>query len=330
MSDRFEQLHIWAAEALHLRTLRLEPISVDASFRRYFRIIIGSRSYIVMDAPPPQEDCRPFVRIARLLKDASVHVPEILAEDLARGFLLLTDLGQHSYLDVLKADNADALMTDAITTLIKWQQASQPEVLPAYDRPLLHRELNLFLEWYVQRHLNITLTDAEFGILEATFKLLEDNALAQPRVYVHRDYMSRNLMVSAPNPGVLDFQDAVYGPITYDLVSLFKDAFISWEQLRVDAWRKQYWQLARQAGLTVQALPEFERAFDWMGLQRHLKVLGIFARIYYRDGKSGYLEDTPRFLNYVSETGRLYKEFIPLLSLLDSIESRARKAKVAT
>ncbi|HVA54250.1 MAG TPA: phosphotransferase [Gammaproteobacteria bacterium] len=330
MSERYAQLQTWAADALHLQTLRLEPISVDASFRRYFRISIGARSYIVMDAPPPQEDCRPFVRIARLLKDAGVHAPEILAEDLAQGFLLLTDLGQQSYLDVLQADNADALMTDAITVLIKWQQASQPEVLPAYDRFLLHRELSLFQEWYVQRHMKITLTDAELGILEATFKILEDSALVQPRVYVHRDYMSRNLMVSTPNPGVLDFQDAVYGPITYDLVSLFKDAFISWEQQRVDVWRKQYWQLARQAGLAVPALPEFERASDWMGMQRHLKVLGIFARIHYRDGKSGYLEDTPRFLNYVRETGRLYKEFMPLLSLLDSIESRARKAKVAT
>ena len=270
------------------------------------------------------------MRIARLLKNAGVHAPEVLAEDLARGFLLLTDLGQQTYLDVLNADNADALMTDAISTLIRWQRASLPGVLPPYDQALLHRELELFREWYVQRHLNITLTDAEHELLGTTFRLLEGSALAQPRVYVHRDYMPRNLMLSTPNPGVLDFQDAVYGPITYDVVSLFKDAFISWEQQQVNTWRKQYWHLARQAGLKVQASPEFERAFDWMGLQRHLKVLGIFARIYYRDGKSGYLEDTPRFLNYVRETGKLYKEFIPLLTLLDSIESRAQTTMVAT
>ncbi|MGA9855472.1 MAG: phosphotransferase [Gammaproteobacteria bacterium] len=330
MPERFEQLRIWAAEALHLRTLSLEPISVDASFRRYFRIVTGTQSYIVMDAPPPHEDCRPFVRIARMLKDANVHAPEVLAEDLVRGFLLLSDLGQQTYLDVLKADNADALMTDAISTLIRWQRASRPGVLPAYNRALLHKELELFREWYVLRHLNITLTDVEHELLDTTFRLLEDSALAQPRAYVHRDYMPRNLMLSTPNPGVLDFQDAVYGPITYDVVSLFKDAFISWKQQQVDAWRNHYWHLAREAGLAVQASPEFQRAFDWIGLQRHLKVLGIFARIYYRDGKSGYLKDTPRFLNYVRETGKLYKEFTPLLLLLDSVESRAQKATAAT
>ncbi len=330
MSERYTQLQDWAVEALHLQTLRLEPMSVDASFRRYFRINLGMQSYVLMDAPPPQEDCRPFVRIASLLKNAGVHAPEILAQDLARGFLLLSDLGQQTYLDVLKADNADALMTDAINTLIRWQQSSQPGVLPAYDRALLHRELELFKEWYVLRHLHIILTDAEHELLNTTFMLLEDSALAQPRVYVHRDYMPRNLMLSTPNPGVLDFQDAVFGPITYDVVSLFKDAFISWERQQVNVWRHQYWQLARQAGLEVQATPEFERACDWMGLQRHLKVVGIFARIYHRDGKSGYLEDIPRFLNYVRETGRLYKEFIPLLTLLDTIETRAQSTRVAT
>lgn len=330
MSDRYTQLQDWAANALHLQTPKLEPISVDASFRRYFRISIGAQSYVLMDAPPPHEDCRPFVHIARLLKTAGVHAPEILAEDLARGFLLLTDLGQQTYLDVLTAENADALMTDAINTLIRWQLVSRPGVLPAYDRALLHRELELFREWYVLRHLNITLTKAEHGQLETTFRLLEDSALAQPRVYVHRDYMPRNLMLSTPNPGVLDFQDAVYGPITYDIASLVRDAFLSWEQQQVATWRKQYWNLAREAGLDVQASPEFERAFDWMGLQRHLKVLGIFARIYHRDGKSRYLEDTPRFLNYVRETGRLYKEFMPLLTLLDSIEGRAQTTMIDT
>ena len=329
MSERFKQLQAWVAEALHVQAVGLNPITADASFRRYFRCIAGPMSYVVMDASPPQEDCRPFVNIARLLKDAGVNAPEILAADLSRGFLLLSDLGKQTYLDTLNVENANDLLTDAMGSLIKWQQASQPEVLPAYDRALLHRELNLFTEWYLVQHLGVTLTAVESEILEDTFTILADSALAQPRVYVHRDYMARNLMVSTPNPGVLDFQDAVYGPITYDIVSLCKDAFLSWEQRRVDAWRRQYWQMARQAGLAVQPLPEFERAFDWMGLQRHLKVLGIFARINYRDGKPGYLRDTPRFLNYVRETGSLYKEFTSLLILLDILEGRAQKT-VAT
>ena len=330
MSQRLEQLQIWVAGALQAPVVRLEPASEDASFRRYFRGFVGQRSYIVMDAPPPQEDCRPFVRIAGLLNDAGVHAPEVLAQDLARGFLLLSDLGRQTYLDVLNADSADALFTDAIAALIQWQRASQPDMLPAYSRTLLRRELNLFPDWYVERHLNITLTAAEHETLESSFTLLEDGALVQPKVYVHRDYMPRNLMLSTPNPGVLDFQDAVYGPITYDIVSLLKDAFISWEEHQVHAWRRQYWQRAKQVGLQVQEFAEFERAFDWMGLQRHLKVLGIFARINYRDGKTGYLKDTPRFLNYVRETGKLYKEFRPLLKLLDALESRGQNRMAAT
>jgi len=325
MSERYEQLQAWAAEALQVQTVRLEPVSVDASFRCYFRSTLGEQSYIVMDAPPPQEDCRPFVRIAGLLRDAGVHVPEVLARDFARGFLLLTDLGRQTYLDVLKPENADHLFTDAMNTLIRWQQATAASMLPAYDRTLLHRELVLFTDWYVKRHLRIIPTAAEQETLEATFRLLEDSALAQPKVYVHRDYMPRNLMISTPNPGVLDFQDAVYGPVTYDIVSLFKDAFISWNPQQIAVWRRQYWQRAHEAGLAVQALPEFERAFDWMGLQRHLKVLGIFARIHYRDGKPGYLMDAPRFLEYVREAGGLYKEFKPLLKLLDSFERRVQQ-----
>ncbi|MGH8307138.1 MAG: aminoglycoside phosphotransferase family protein [Gammaproteobacteria bacterium] len=301
----------------------LEPVSADASFRRYFRCMAGQRSYIVMDAPPPAEDCRPYVKVAGLMKAAGMHVPDILDRDLECGFLLLSDLGRQTYLDVLNLDNADALFTDAIDALIRWQQASQPGVLPTYDRALLRRELDLFPAWYIARHLNLTLSALEHEILESTFALLENNALAQPQVFAHRDYMPRNLMLSTPNPGVLDFQDAVCGPITYDVASLFKDAFISWEAQQVTSWRRQYWGQAKQAGLPVQELSEFERAFDWMGLQRHLKVLGIFARINYRDGKLDYLKDTPRFLSYVLETGKLYKEFTPLLKLLDVLDSRS-------
>ncbi len=322
MSERFEQLQVWVAEKLHRPSVVLEPVSADASFRRYFRTFAGSESYVVMDAPLPREDCRPFVRIAQLLRNAGVNAPEVLAQDLGQGFLLLTDLGRQTYLDVLNINNADGLFTDAMHTLIKWQHASRPDVLPNYDRALLRRELNLFTEWYVMRHLEIIPSEVEREMLESTFALLEASALVQPQVYVHRDYMARNLMLSTPNPGVLDFQDAVYGPITYDIVSLFKDAFVSWEQQRVAVWRQEYWRLAKHAGVAVQPFQDFVRAFDWMGLQRHLKVLGTFARIHYRDGKSEYLKDTPRFLNYVRETGKLYIEFTPLLEYLDSLESR--------
>ncbi|MGB9430030.1 MAG: phosphotransferase [Gammaproteobacteria bacterium] len=330
MSQRLEELKVWAQETLRLSAVKLEPVSEDASFRRYFRIQTGCRSSIVMDAPPPREDCRPFVHVAGLLKAAGVHAPDILAQDLDRGFLLLSDLGRQSYLDALNDENADALFSDAVDALIRWQRASLPGVLPPYDQALLRRELNLFPEWYVARHLNVTLTVAERTILESVFSLLENSALAQPQVFVHRDYMPRNLMLSTPNPGVLDFQDAVYGPISYDVVSLFKDAFISWGTERIEFWRRRYWERAQQTGLPVQKYSEFTRAFDWMGLQRHFKVLGIFARINYRDGKPVYLKDTPRFLNYVHETGKLYKEFTPLLKLLDALEQRTQGRMAAT
>ena len=307
----------------------LEPASTDASFRRYFRTSAGGRSYIVMDAPPPQEDCRPFVRIAGLLREAGLHAPVVLAQDLERGFLLLDDLGRQTYLDVLDDANADKLFDDALAALIRWQQASRLGVLPPYDRALLHRELMLYPEWYVSRELKLELSATETQALQDAFRLLEDSALAQPQVYVHRDYMPRNLMLSDPNPGVLDFQDAVFGPISYDVVSLFRDAFLSWPEERVREWRGRYHAWALEAGLPVQELREFERAFDWMGMQRHIKVVGIFARIQYRDGKPQYLKDVPRFLSYLREVGSLYKEFTPLLKLLDSLENRAERRVTA-
>jgi aminoglycoside/choline kinase family phosphotransferase len=323
--DRQQELAAWVAGALGQSAPVLEPASADASFRRYFRTSSGGHSYIVMDAPPPQEDCRPFVRIAGLMHEAGVHVPEVLAQDLGRGFLLLEDLGSRTYLDIFKAGDADAdtLFGDALTALIRWQAASRPAVLPAYDRALLHRELMLYPDWYVTRHLRLELTSMEQMTLMDAFKRLEDSALSQPQVYVHRDYMPRNLMASSPNPGVLDFQDAVHGPLTYDVASLFKDAFLSWPEEQVIAWRRRYRELALQAGLPVPGLPEFERAFDWMGMQRHLKVMGIFARICHRDGKPHYLKDTPRFFAYIRHTGRLYKEFTPLLRLMDDLEKRS-------
>lgn len=323
MTTREAALQSWVEAQLGAGPVRLEPASSDASFRQYFRVDAGNGSRIVMDAPPPQEDCRPFVQVAGLLQAAGVHAPAILAQDLERGFLLLSDLGRQTYLDVLNAGNADTLFADAIDALIAWQAASRPGILPPYDRALLRRELRLFPDWYLERHLDYRPDAAERDVLDRVFTLLEDSALAQPQVFVHRDFMPRNLMVSDPNPGVIDFQDAVYGPVTYDPVCLFKDAFISWPPERVDAWLRDYWEQARAAGVPVQEdVAEFRRALDWMGLQRHLKVIGIFARICHRDGKPHYLTDIPRFLGYVREVAARYAEFAPLLELLDALPAR--------
>jgi N-acetylmuramate 1-kinase len=280
-----------------------------------------------MDAPPPQEDCRPFVRIAGLLREAQVHVPAIMAEDLGRGFLLLEDLGAKTYLEVFQdsTTDADRLFQDALGALVRWQKASRPGVLPLFDRAFLHREMMLYPDWYVTKHLRLELTSMEMVTLQDAFRVLEDSALGQPQVYMHRDYMPRNLMLSDPNPGVLDFQDAVYGPINYDVASLFKDAFFSWPEERVLAWRRRYREQAIEAGLPVPELKEFERSCDWVGMQRHLKIMGLFARITYRDGKPQYVKDTPRFLAYIKHTGSLYKEFTPLLRLMDNLEKRAQE-----
>ncbi len=316
-------LQAWLAGPLAGQPFTLAPASADASFRRYFRVSHAAGTHIAMDAPPEHEDCHPFVRVARLMQAAGLHVPEIVAADPEQGFLLLSDLGNTTYLQALTADNADALFSDAIAALIAWQSASQPGLLPPYDRALLQREMALFPDWYVERHLGITLSDAQHATLGRIMRLLADSALAQPAVFVHRDYMPRNLMISKPNPGILDFQDAVHGPITYDVASLFRDAFISWPEARVVDWTVRYWEQARHAGLPVNAdFGEFYRAFEWMGLQRHLKVLGIFARIRYRDGKPAYLEDAPRFLRYAHAVCARYAALAPLAHLLDALEQR--------
>ena len=300
----------------------LTPASEDASFRRYFRVRgPGARTVIAMDAPPDKEDCRPFVHVARLLREAGLNAPEVLAQDLDQGFLLLSDLGTRTYLQALTAGNAAQLFGDATEALVRWQLATRPGELPPYDEALLRREMNLFPEWYIERHLRKTLSREEKQSLEGIFRLLVQSALAQPAVYVHRDYMPRNLMVCEPNPGVLDFQDAVLGPITYDVVSLFRDAFVSWEDAQVLDWSVRYWERAKRAGLPVEPdFGEFWRACEWMGLQRHLKVLGIFARINYRDGKPKYLEDTPRFIAYARSVAARYGALAPLLQLLDDLE----------
>ena len=310
----------------------LAPASNDASFRRYFRIgatRAGVRSScIIMDAPPPQEDCRPFVHAAAVLGKAGVSVPAVLAQDLDQGFLLLDDFGGTTYLSALDTDSAPALYRDASQALVTLQMASTPGVFPAYSRELLERELMLFPDWYLARHKGVELDDAQRQVLQRSFALILENNLAQPVVYVHRDYHSRNLMVlpaghEPRNPGILDFQDAVYGPITYDLVSLLRDAYVRWEEPAVLDWAIRYWEMARAAELPVAAdFSAFYRDFEWMGLQRHLKVLGIFARLYHRDGKDNYLKDMPLVLDYVLEVTRRYIDLAPLARLIETIEER--------
>ena len=326
--ERLHTLQSWAARQLGEDAVDIAPASADASFRRYFRVTAKGRDYIVMDAPPAHEDCGPFIAIARLFADAGVHVPQVLAQDLEQGFLLLTDLGNTTYLAALNEAAADrgvarSLYLASNDALIRIQQASRPGVLPEYDRALLSRELMLFPEWYVARHLGVTMSEDQQAILDTVFERLLANNLAQPQVYVHRDWHTRNLMVSEPNPGILDFQDAVYGPITYDLVSIYRDAYIEWDEEQQLDWVIRYWEKARAARLPVhEDFGAFYRDFEWMGAQRHIKVLGIFARLYHRDGKDGYLQDMPRVTRYLRKVCERYDELKPLLFLLDALQDK--------
>jgi aminoglycoside/choline kinase family phosphotransferase len=332
---RRDELAAWTATTLDSRAFTLAPASADASFRRYFRATFaspppragGRHTLIVMDAPPAKENSAPFLHVAQLLRAAGVHAPEVLAADLDRGFLLLTDLGIRTYLAELDAASAPGLYSDAIDALIRWQRASREHELPPYDEALLRRELDLFPDWYVARHLGRTLTALQAETLAEAFRRVLDNNLAQARTFVHRDYHSRNLMVCEQNPGVLDFQDAVYGPITYDLCSLLRDAYIAWDEERQIDWAARYWERARRAGLPVGAdFGAFWRDFEWMGVQRQLKVLGIFARLYHRDGKPGYLADMPRVMAYLRGACARYRALGPLLKLLDDLEGRQQVA----
>lgn len=321
--ERTERLRQWVESALPAPLVTLEVASADASFRRYFRARTAEASYIVMDAPPSHEDCRPYIHIARLFRAAGANTPEVLAENLAEGFLLLSDFGNTTYLAALNDETADRLYRDANTALIQIQLASRPGELPDYDEAMLARELHLFPEWYLGRHLKIEPTAEQAAMLDATFRAILDNNLAQAKVYVHRDWHSRNLMVTEPNPGVLDFQDAVYGPITYDLVSIYKDAYIRWDEERVLDWVIRYWEAARRAGLPVaEDFGAFYRDFEWMGVQRHIKVLGIFARLYHRDGKEGYLKDMPLVMQYLRKACERYSALTPFLRFLDELEGR--------
>ena len=329
---RLQHLKVWLDEQLAILFAQqgwgavppatLTAASSDASFRRYFRWEGAGRSLIVMDAPPPQENCKPFVDIAFLLAKSGINVPKIYAEDLERGFLLLNDLGTKTYLDVIDSENADDLFKDALQALLAFQQLPMVAPLPSYDVALLRRELELFPEWYVKHELGIEFDAAQQVLWQQVSDLLIDSALAQPKVLVHRDYMPRNLMLSEPNPGVLDFQDAVYGPVTYDVTCLFKDAFLSWPEERVRGWLENYWQQA--AALDIPVQPDFEdflRAIDLTGVQRHLKVIGIFARICHRDGKPRYLADVPRFFAYIDAVIARRPELAELDVLLASLRA---------
>ena len=322
--DRLSSLRNWVVKVLPVPLAALETASADASFRRYFRARTADASYIVMDAPPEHEDCRPYLHVARLFRSAGANTPEILAENLEQGFLLLSDFGDTTYLTALNDATADGLYRDANAGLVKIQAASRPGELPDYDEALLRRELMLFPDWYVAQHLKVDLTDAQRQTLESAFAAILANNLAQAKVYVHRDWHSRNLMVTErDNPGVLDFQDAVYGPITYDLVSIYRDAYVSWDEERVLDWVIRYWEAARKAGLPVRAdFADFYRDFEWMGMQRHIKVLGIFARLFHRDGKAGYLKDMPLVMHYLRRACERYGELKPFLHLLDALEGQ--------
>jgi len=320
---------IAASRGLQLQTL--QPASADASFRRYLRLASAEgHSFIVMDAPPPHEDVRPFVRIAGLIRGAGLHAPEVLERDETEGFLLLPDMGRVLYLDRLRAaeaGEADRLMREAVQALVRLQQGVDAEGLPPYDAALLLRELDLFPEWCVQRQFGIAWSEAQRAQWQRLCGLLIDSALAQPTVAVHRDYMPRNLMVAEPNPGILDFQDAVRGPISYDVASLLRDAFLSWDEEREIDWAVRYWEAARAGGLPVhEDFGEFWRQLEWMGLQRHLKVLGIFCRLKHRDGKPRYAEDLPRFFAYATKVALRYQPLKPLLALIEPMSGAAVEA----
>ena len=321
MDQRLEQLKVWLNDC-GIGYQSIEPASADASFRRYFRISDHGCTFIVMDAPPGKEDCKPFIYIANLFLQRGLNVPKILQQDLEQGFLLLSDLGTTVFLSELNSDTVDDMYRVAMDALLQLQQHENPD-LPVYDESLLRTEMNLFTDWYLAKHLNIRLDNAQKDILEQNFALLVENALAQPQVCVHRDYHSRNLMINKDNPrqpGVIDFQDAVIGAVTYDLVSLLKDCYIQWPREKVETWVHYFYSQALSRNIISDVSFEtFLRWFDLMGLQRHIKVAGIFSRLYHRDGKDGYLNDIPLTMEYIFEVLKIYPEFKPLQILLNDI-----------
>ena len=316
MAERLESLRQWLHEDLGLTGFSITPASEDASFRRYFRVSWDDQTAIVMDAPPDRENSAVFMDITARLLECEVNVPNIMASNLDKGFLLIDDLGTDLYLDVLNAENADKLYSDAIDSLVRFQNHADTSGLPAYDETLLRQELSLFSDWLVGRHLQIEITAAVRKIFDDTFDLLVDSALQQPRAFVHRDYHSRNLLVNRQNPGIVDYQDAVHGPVTYDIVSLLKDCYIQWPRSRVLYWLQEF---RRKCGSTPAAITsdeEYLRWFDLMGVQRHLKASGIFARLLLRDNKPGFIGDIPRTLSYVIELEPNYPELLPLTGFI--------------
>ncbi len=329
---RLTLLQAWLGDLNLVAPASARPASSDASFRRYFRLdtlasagAAHGATLVAMDAPPERENVAAFVKVAGLLREAGVSVPDIVAQDLERGFLLLSDLGTTTYLQALDHDNAAVLYSEALEALVKIQQHSQPGVLPEFDRAFVMREMNLFPEWYIGRHLGATMTAPQQAQLDGVFEAIAANIGAQQQVTMHRDYHSRNLMwMDEGNPGILDFQDAVYGPVTYDLASLLRDAYIQWDEEMVLDWVIRYWQRAKKAGLPVNPdIDAFYRDFEFTALQRHLKILGLFARLNYRDGKAVYMDDLPTVLDYVRKTANRYKELKPLVRLLDALENKA-------
>ena len=318
---RLNKLKNWITLKLNKSSFLLEPISSDASFRRYFRVRqISGETLIAMDAPPATEDCLPFLKIADIMDDAGLKVPKIISSDIENGFMLLSDLGENTLLDIIKQNNADQLIKQAISILIKWQMATAPNKLPTYTQELLEKELDLFDTWFLGTHLKMELTKKEADQLSSIKKILVDSALSQPQVFVHRDFMLRNIMASPAKLGIIDFQDAVMGPFTYDLASLTKDAFISWRESDIDNWVKYYWQEAHKCSLSIGSdFRKFQKQLDLMAAQRHLKVLGIFSRICYRDKKPKYLADAPRFLKYLRVICTRNQELSQLGNLLKKI-----------
>ncbi len=329
---RLAQLTSWLDTLGLVELGSRRPASSDASFRRYFRYDVVAAmqdkvgaTLIAMDAPPERENVPAFIHVAGLLQAADVNVPAIVARDVPNGFLLLSDLGTTTYLARLNVDNAPFMYSDAVDSLIKFQLTSEAGVLPEFDRAFVLREMNLFPEWFISKHLGVTMTPEQQKQLDAVFEAITANVLAQQQVFMHRDYHSRNLMwMEQNNPGVLDFQDAVYGPVTYDLGSLLRDAYIQWDEEMVLDWVVRYWQSAKKVGLPVNPdIDSFYRDFEFMALQRHLKILGIFCRLHYRDGKSIYMGDLPTVLDYVRKTANRYGALKPLIRLLDAFEEKA-------
>lgn len=322
MPERIEQLKNWLSSELDFSEYTLEPASSDASFRRYFRVVHAGESLVVMDAPPSREDTRPFVQVSGMLAGLGLNVPQVIDEDPQQGFLLLSDLGSRPYLDALNDETVERLYGDALGALATIQACTPGDApLPAYDRTLLLNEMELCREWLIGKHLGLALTGQQSSMLDAAFDLLADSALQQPQVCVHRDYHSRNLMLTeSNNPGILDFQDAVIGPVTYDLVSLLRDCYIDWPREQVEDWALGYQTLALQSGVLQEGHDDpqqFLRWFDLMGMQRHLKAAGIFARLNHRDGKPGYLGDIPRTLGYVVEVASRHDDLAAFGEFID-------------